>query len=429
MENVILLIIDGFRNDFLKEDITPNLYNLTKKGIYFERAYSLGPWSPPSIKGLFTSTYPLMYDETISISPKTITIAEVLKAHGYKTAGFTLGGWISPFFNFDKGFDEFIWTIEEKKQINRRFLVKLKKKINDFFPSFRKLHRLFYLILNTNKKRLKRDEILIKRIINWIQQNKQSRFFIYAHLEGPHEPYLEGASKLKLIKANYNLLKTKENLKNKDIETIRELYKYALKTTDKQVKRFVEKLQNLGILDNTYLIICSDHGQQLYERGVFGHTPDFYEESIHVPLMILGNKIKAKKIREPVTFLDLAPTILDFLNIKQPPEFLGKNLLKHKRKYFFSEDARKDIVFPNINNLKYDLSRQSIAIIYENYKYIYRKRGKHKLFNLKKDSEEKNNLINKEKGIAKKLKNQILEHLKLEERTRSKSQTRPKDYF
>ena len=50
MKNIIFLVIDGFRNDHLKEDITPNLYALSKKGLHFEKAYALGPWSLHQLK-------------------------------------------------------------------------------------------------------------------------------------------------------------------------------------------------------------------------------------------------------------------------------------------------------------------------------------------------------------------------------------------
>lgn len=423
MKNIILLIIDGFRSDYIKEDIVPYLYSLSKKGLYFEKAYALAPWSPPAIKGLFTSTYPFMYDEGISISPKTITLAEVLKGNGYKTAGFTGGGWISPFFGFDKGFDCFIWSLGEDKNFSKKKIFgKIKFKINKFFPKFREVHRILYLIRNIKKGELEKDKIRLKKTLEWIEQNKQNKFFVYIHLDGLHEPYLEGASTIKLIKANYNLLKTKQELTEKEIETIKKLYNFAAKKTDNYANQFIKELTKRGLLNNTYLIICSDHGQVLYEKNTFGHPQDFYEGNILIPLMIIGPGIEPKKISKQVSLLDLAPTILDLIKIEQPAGFFGKSLFKFERKYFFSEDARGATrLFPNIENLKYDLTNQEIAVIYGNYKYINKKNGENKLFDLKNDPKEKKNIINSNKKISEKLKKLILKQLKFEEKIRNEN--------
>lgn len=417
-----MLVVDGFRNDFLEKKITPCLYNLSKKGMYFNKAYSLGPWSPPAVKGLFTSSYPLMCNDSIAISSDSITIAKLLKTYNYKTGAFVMGGWLSPFFGFDKGFDKFLCVLGAP---NKSLSEKIKTKIGESFPKAREFYRRLYLKKNIEKaKGRENDKNQLKNALEFIKENKKEKLFIYIHLEGSHEPYCEGAPTEELINANCNLLKTKEELNEQEIKTIRNLYAFDLNRTDKYIDEFIKKLKEDNLLDNTYLIVFGDHGKMLYEKGFFGHTPDFYEENIHVPLMILGNEIEPKTISTPVSFLDLSPTILDILKIKKPESFFGESLLKFKRKYFFSEDARKrDGRFVSgIENLKYDLTIQGIAIIHGDYKYIHKQNGKDELFNLKNDPKEKENIINSDKEISEKLKNLILNHIKFEEKTRKETE-------
>jgi len=425
MKNVILLTVDCLRSDYFKKENLPHLWELVEGGAYFKKAYALGPWSPPAVNGLFTSTYPLMYDEQIAISQSVPTLAEVMKNNGYKTAGFTLGGWLSPFFNFDRGFDHFVWEHGKEREISSKSLIKLKdisakikSKMNQMIPALKKVHRLVFLIRNMNKKE-SNDEIQLRNALEWIKENKEDKFFVYMHLEDTHEPYFKGASPFELIKANYNLLKREEKLKRSDIELIRKLYEIGIRRTDENISRFIEEIKKLGIFDESYIILFGDHGQQLYERGSFGHGSDFYEENICTPLVILGPGIKAKKIDEPISFLDLSPTILDILKIKKPEIWLGESLIRKKREDIFSEDGRgEELIFPNIENLKYNLNKQKIAVINKNYKYIYQVNGKAELYNLEKDPGERENIVEKEKETAERLKEKIIKQLEFEKKTR-----------
>ena len=422
MTKVIFLTIECFRKDYFKKENTPYLFNLSKKGIFFENAYPTGPWTPASVTGILTSTYPLMYNENIQLSKKTKSIAEVLKDKGYKTVVFSVGGWLSSYFNFVKGFDEVIYSQEEKEKGAfgkfRRILAEVKGRIYRIFPKLREIYRLLYLILKAKGWKGSVDKKQIERAINWINKNKEKDFFLWIHLEDSHEPYMFGSTR-EVIRANYNFFKTRKELSKKDIDLSKRLFKNGLKSVDDNISHFIETLKEKNLLEDTYFVICGDHGHEIYDRSSFGHGPDFYQENINIPLILMGPKIKSKQEKKIVGLIDISPTILNLLKIKKPEQFLGQDLLGKEREYLIIEDARKqNLQDPNMAKVKYDLKYFKAAIIKGNYKYIYKKIGKDELYDLKKDPKEKKNLINEKKELVTKLKKEIMKHIYFEEKTR-----------
>lgn len=412
MKNVILITVDSFRSDHFNKEFMPLLTGLAEKNISSLNAYALGPWSPPAIKGIFTSTYPLMYNSTISIPNKATTIAEVFLKHRYKTAAFTLGGWLSPFFNFDKGFQIFDWGKDDKeKPRESSYLDKINQKLLKLLPKMKKFYRLFYIISHIKSGKIE-DKILLEKTLNWIKNNKKDNFFSYLHLEGLHEPYFNGASTFNLIKANYNIMKQKKDLSEKKIENIKGIYKSAAIRTDKELFEFIQDIKKLNLLKNTYIVICGDHGQQMFEKDVFGHGSNLRNVVINIPLLIIGPDIKPMKITNPISLIDLAPTILDLVKMKKPKTFIGTNLLKSPREFIFIEAPKTQEQFPNMKDISYDIKNPQIALINKDYKYIYSNNDKNELYNIKEDPLELKNLLNSEKKISKRLREIIIKHLR-----------------
>lgn len=423
MANVVLLTIECFRKDYFRKEITPYLFDLSKKGIFFENAYPTGPWTPASITGILTSSYPLMYNENIQLSKKTKSIAEVLKDNGYKTVIFSVGGWLSSYFNFVKGFDDVFYS-QEKKESGAfgkfsKILTNMKGTIYKAFPKLREKYRLFYLIMKAKGWNESRDKEPIEKALAWIKKNKDKDFFLWIHLEDSHEPFFAGGSYLEKVKVNYNFSKEKNELSKKDIDLSRKLYKNGLKSVDGNISYFIEELKKFGIFDDTYIVISGDHGQEIYDRKSCGHGPDFYQENINIPLILVGPKIKRKIEKKVVGLIDIGPTILNLLKIKIPEQYLGMDLLGKKREFLIIEDARKEnLQNPDMTKVKYDLRYFKAAIIKGNYKYVYKKTGKDELYDLKKDPKEKENIVDKKKELVEELKEEIMRHIYFEEKTR-----------
>src|SRR5262249_49774141 len=115
--NLILVVVDTLRSDAIEPfgppaGTTPAFASLAHDGVAFARTYSQASWTRPSIASILTSEYPSMHGaiQKMDFLPdRVLTLAEVLKAEGYWTAGFANNINVAPVFNFQQGFDEYVY--------------------------------------------------------------------------------------------------------------------------------------------------------------------------------------------------------------------------------------------------------------------------------------------------------------------------------
>src|SRR5262249_22562701 len=87
------------------------------------------------------------------------------------------------------------------------------------------------------------------------------------------------------------------------------------------------ELDRRGFLDNALVVIVSDHGEEFIEHGRTSHGRTLYEESVHVPFIVVGPGVAAgRRVAENVSLIDLAPTLLDLLGLPPEPRFEGRSL-------------------------------------------------------------------------------------------------------
>jgi len=162
------------------------------------------------------------------------------------------------------------------------------------------------------------------------------------------------------------------------------LYDQEIKYLDEQIRRLTSQLTSFGIgHENTYFIFLSDHGEQFFEHGEWGHGR-LYDYILHVPLITVGPEIPQKTlIRQQVSLIDIAPTIADLCKTAKPKTFLGKSLLPLINK---DDQNEGDVVISE--TLLSDYSCRA-----REWKYILHLRTQtHELYNLREDPEEKLNL-------------------------------------
>jgi len=163
-------------------------------------------------------------------------------------------------------------------------------------------------------------------------------------------------------------------LSPKEKEMLLNLYKSELKYVDEKIGDLMEKLDDIGYLnEDTYVFIMGDHGQQFLEHGDFGHGVYLYEELCNVPLLIYNENFKEKKERTFVSGIDIGPTILDIANIPYPESFLGTSIFtaNSNREIILQEgrNKRNDFIIKG-NNIYLDIRKYKIALIENSYKYI-----------------------------------------------------------
>ena len=280
------------------------------------------------------------------------------------------------------------------------------------------------------KKYPKMSERLNKEILSHAK-NAHQPFFLWAHYLDTHPPFLPPKnfsrdigmlSRIVVnVKQRIAMFENREDaFKPKDLEKLSDLFDMEVEYFDFWIKNLIDELNDLGLLENTYVIITADHGTQFLEHGRIHNELELYQELVHVPLFIMGPDIPCKEIERPVSHIDVSPTILDLLNIEKPKSFIGKSLLNNDMNDgaeigVFCEEGQSERgeafqTEPGI--IKLSRKSMKIAYITKNRSYIFRNNGEDELYDLIKDPLERENIINEEREMAEKCLEKIKEHLK-----------------
>jgi len=436
--NIILITIDCLRADHLSclgypRKTTPNLDYLATKGVLFSQAISVGPWTPPSFIGILTSTYPLMYGGELYIANWRTTVAQVLKEHRYHTAAFHSNPWVSSYHGYQQGFGTFDDSAEKVshklllsggKELAKR-IVGTKGRLYDFLSAA-------YTTLITGDYVAKGDE-LNEKAIRWLHDNSSSSF-LWLHYMYIHEPYYQPSKKDSSPFERYRHWKLNKKAKDApgtllpgEVNELIDLYDAKISYVDRIIGSLLHTLKQSNILNNTFIVITADHGQQFMEHGGYAHGFNLYDELIHVPLIIIGPGLPKRVIGQQVSLLDLAPTILDMLKIRKPETFLGNSLLplimdktKASHPTAISEDGVTRASFrAGFFTVRPKLSRTArlISLRTGKWKYIYNEVKQDELYCLEDDPKETQNIIADQPEIATELRAKIMAHIEFEDRS------------
>lgn len=247
--------------------------------------------------------------------------------------------------------------------------------------------------------------------IDWIAEdvcNLPNGYVSYYHLWPPHDPYTPRTDFIGMFDDKwkpvhkpehfFSMGKTQDELNNQ-----RQVYDEYIAFIDEEFGRLYDYFKNTGILENTFLIFTSDHGE-LFERGIRGHGKQtLHQGLIHVPLIISkpGQQTRLD-IRQPTSCVDLIPTLL-YSNNQHIPVHLEGQILPGFNNSSVSNERNIFAVEAKGNNKNEPLKNYTIALLKDHYKLVryrgYREYIQDELFNLNNDPEELNNLNQVEKTI------------------------------
>ena len=174
---------------------------------------------------------------------------------------------------------------------------------------------------------------IISKIRNW---DGESPFFIWNHFFDPHIPYCPGTgpnwylqTPKYLASLGYShdidisvAIRSKPKT-DEEWHTWSALYDSAILYTDQQIGRIVEALEERKILDNTLLVVCGDHGEELGEHGDISHHGYLYSHSVRVPLLFSNSNLISGVNSHIVELTDVVPTIAAILGIPPSPQWVG----------------------------------------------------------------------------------------------------------
>jgi len=319
--NVVVLLIDTLRASKVRAYYpktrvkTPAIDEFAAQGTLFERPQSPENWTKPAVASVLTSLHPATHrtkEDAAKLPKSALMLSEVYKKAGFKTASFIANGYVSNAFGFDQGWDHYTNYIREAR--------------------------------NTNASNV------FGEAQSWIEKNKDGRFFVYIQTIDPHVPYDPPAKFLQMYDAEpYNgqvqnrrthlmLDEAKKNPKKytftkRDKERIEALHDGEISYHDEHFGKFLVKLRELGLDENTIIVVTSDHGEEFQEHGSWGHGHSVYQELLGVPLMFRWSGVipADTRIAPVVSTMDIGPTVLEATGVPIPDAFEGRSLLGFMR--------------------------------------------------------------------------------------------------
>jgi arylsulfatase A-like enzyme len=429
--NVLLISIDALRRDYL------GCYNSTKKHsknidkfakenqIYNGMATASN--TPSSFPGIFYSKY--MSDQNGCYTSKnTPSLVENLSNSGYYTFAFNAcNTFISPFFGYGKGFDNFEDYITNKKEIAKPSMINVgifklitsKKNYGPFrfvLNIFRDLYRFYSQQIMKRLPFTKAEKLtsdFIDHLDNNVLKSKKAHrpFFAWIHYMDVHYPFVPFLSdeKYKIEKGSWkrNKIMNLDRVNKQTVHDLIDIYHNSISVVDKQIGRIIKTLKEKNLYDNTIILIISDHGEEFLDHNGLDHVAKDYNELLHTPF-ILKSPFKLKQ--KHVSLLDLSPTILDFIGSPIPKTMRGIPLTKKKRKYFFSQTAfYKDLRL--FDKLEKQFHKYNESVSNLKFKLIHNPDTGYKLFNLKNDPKETKDVSKDNLKEFKQLKNELSKEL------------------
>ncbi len=466
--NIIFIILDTLRADrvnsyYSNKSLTPFINSLLPNSIFFENCLSNTPWTLPSHISMFTGLYStqssLISEKIDRINDKTPILTEILKELGYFTCCFTENAFISKTYGLTRGFDKVfnVWDwnpwLREKYfmskfvvSINKVDLILKKKKnfriISKFWTFFKDLSESFikiiikFFFLKEIICKLKNDTLKDLDKFNRFIQNLPSNkpHYLFFNFLAVHDPYIPLKETFSLFNINFedfkiiksmiiNPLKTrlKINIKskilsNKQVKTIEKLYNACVFSSDIIVKKLFSILNKNELLNKSYVIITSDHGEHLgnkFDHKFWEHNTyqSVYQPLIRVPLIIYNKNSKSKLIKKQVQLKDLFHTILHLTGAKNNKnkylDFNNSILYQIEQEttpeYIFGEYLKsKDEMMELINGHRKSINKNLIPKIFNHIYFLRSNRFKYirynniktdEFFDLSADPYEKNNLF------------------------------------
>jgi arylsulfatase A-like enzyme len=390
--NLLFVSIDTLRADHVSScgydrPTTPNLDHwFGQRGVVFTSMVASSPWTLPSHVTMFSGLDTLTHGANFGSIPNpdvTHLLAEILRPHGFTSAAWTGGAYLSPEFGLAAGFDTF--------------------------------HSWDTPLQSTEL------EENARALTDWVLANQDSRYFALLHTYEVHTPFRarqpyysrysgedDGPGGFVNIenhsgRAEEGFLARKgfqfhaddgshRSLSEDDRRLIVDLYDAGINHADAIIGTMLSDLAAAGALDDTVVVVTSDHGEGLGESGLFAHAY-LYDFNLMVPFMISGPGVSeaGSVITDQVRMSDITPTILDLLGIEAPgpsdgislaPLLSGREMDLPEEAWSYAPKTNRGVSLRRANRTKFIFNNTAWAPLW----------GTCELFDLADDPAESHNL-------------------------------------
>jgi arylsulfatase A-like enzyme len=307
--DVLLILLDTLRADRTApgEPTTPRIQALADVAVRFTDASSTSAWTLPAHASLFNSRWPQTHRVTGKLRRLDESAAPVLarafRDAGYETVAFTGGGFVSPVYGMAAGFERYgisdpcFGTRQDGPRAELQSLIAEpnRRPLFAFVHTFAAHHGM---PRPDELARFGLDDKSFRRLRGVLQD-------LTVALEQQQPQEIDDAS----------------------IDGLRSLYDASVLAADELVGQIVDSLVACGRFDETVLVVTSDHGQELFDRGAFGHGHQMHSEVLRIPLIVRAPGVAAQVLDAPVSLVDLAPTLRELAGLPADSEAQGRSLV------------------------------------------------------------------------------------------------------
>ncbi len=282
--NVLLVTVDSLRADRVGPDgppETPAFDSLLSRGTRFTSAYTPMPEAVPALASLHTGLYPVSHGVRVpqagALPQEITTLAEVMRSGGYRTAAFVGSISLHPKYGLDQGFDLYGASYARAAR-----------------PS---------LIPEAGLDAAR----VVEPALEFLETARDARFFLWVNFHDPH--YFYDPPKALLVR-------------HRDSP-----YDGEVANVDQELGRLLERLRDYGLEGKTIVVFAGTNGEGLGEKGEDYHGTTLQQVTTHVPLVVVGPGFGAgRTVDDPVSLIDVAPTILEMTGASGLPEGDARSL-------------------------------------------------------------------------------------------------------
>ncbi len=423
--NVVVASVECARADHLScygyaRETTPFLDQVARQGVRFSHMFATAPWSLPSQASLATGMFPATHGATAEnsfLSPRYTTLAEHLKAAGYRTAAFCTNPWISPETGFGRGFDAF-FTQRYHNRVAAR-AISFGRRASD-------------RLLRRGDAGARRTNHALRR---WIAADTRP-FFAFVHYNEAHLPLhppppydrallpsaVTPARVREVNQDSGKYLARQVEMNEEDFGILRALYDGELRYVDMRLREIAEGLESVGLWERTLLVVTGSHGIHLGDHQIMGDKLTLYDALIRVPLLLrCPERVpQGYVIDELAQTIDVMPTVLRLLGVSaEGVQIHGRPLIEQGHatpgpEFVIAERYRPRLTrfrqrFPSADMRPYEVRQKAIRTRRE--KFIWQSDEANELYDVVADPGEERNLIEARPQAAETLRRQLFDWL------------------
>ncbi|MFD1585891.1 sulfatase [Halorientalis brevis] len=410
-DSILLITVDCLRADHVSgygyyRATTPNVDKLIRGGTKYTHAFSNGPGTRFGFKSIHGGVHPLRIEGAGLPRHAGKTVAELLSERGYQTGGFSDNPFVSRYFNYHRGFDEFAdytqWmngksstTLHDLNHIVRQRIGKSIPKGHVYDVLKWGYDSLIKLVESRGANVNSNDEAVVSHALKWIAEanERDDPYFAWVHLMDAHHPYgyfPEHRQSLDVPSDRDHVRMPSVDPGSPPSKKLVDAYDSNVRNADDHVGRLLREVEN-----EPMVVLTADHGEELGLHNRF-HKESVYQSMAHVPLIVDAPDFEAAESNATVSLIDVPATIARLADADVPASWDGMDI---------RDRTSEEEVFLGFENNE----GVSAAVIHKQWKYMRQQDSlgtppeKELLFDIVADPEESYNQIDDAETVYREL--------------------------